>query len=110
MKNTMSYKGYFGSVEFSDEDNVFFGRIIGINDRITYEGDDVKSLRRDFENAVDEYLDTCSQIGKAPERTYKGTFNIRINPSLHRQLALYSASNGKTLNATVEEAIRRYIE
>ena len=101
MKNTMTHKGYFGSVEFSDEDNVFFGRIIGIDDRITYEGSDVASLRSDFENAVDEYLETCSQLGKEPEKTYKGTFNVRINPSLHRQLALFSASNGKSLNASV---------
>jgi predicted HicB family RNase H-like nuclease len=106
----MNYKGYFGSVEFSDEDSVFFGRIIGINDHITYEGVDVKSLRHDFENAVEEYLETCSQLNKEPEKTYKGTFNVRINPSLHRQLALFSASNGKTLNRAVEEAIRSYIE
>ena len=109
MKNTMSYKGYYGSVEFADDDNVFYGRIIGINDRITYEGDNVKSLRQDFKDAVDEYLETCAQLGKPPEKAYKGTFNVRIAPALHRQLALYSASNGKTLNATVEEAIRNYI-
>ena len=109
MKNTMSYKGYYGSVEFSDGDNVFFGRIIGINDRITYEGDNVNSLRQDFKDAVDEYLETCSQLGKEPEKAYKGTFNVRITPMLHRQLALYSASIGKTLNATVEEAIEKYI-
>ena len=105
----MSYKGYYGSVEFSDDDNVFYGRIIGINDRITYEGDNVKSLRKDFKEAVDEYLEICSQLGKKPEKVYKGTFNIRITPALHKQLALYSASTGKTLNATVEEAIRNYI-
>ena len=89
MKNTMSYKGYFGSVEFSDEDNVFFGRIIGINDRIIYEGDHVKSLRHDFESAVDEYLETCAKLNKEPEKAYKGTFNVRIAPTLHRQLALF---------------------
>ena len=110
MKSTMSYKGYSGSVEFSDEDNVFFGRIIGINDRITFEGDSVTTLRHDFEDAVDEYFETCTRLGKEPERVYKGMFNVRIEPSLHRQLAFHSASNGKTLNSTVEEAIRKYVE
>ena len=110
MKNAMCYKGYNGSVEFSDEDNVFFGRIIGINDRITFEGDNVKGLRHDFEEAVDEYLETCMQLGKEPEKAYKGSFNVRIDPTLHRQLAIYSSSNGKTLNSTVEEAIRSYIK
>ena len=68
MKSTMSYKDYCGSVEFSDEDNVFFGRIIGINDRITFEGDSVESLRKDFQEAVDEYLEICSQMNKEPEK------------------------------------------
>jgi len=109
MKNNMSYNGYCGSVEFSEEDNVFFGRIIGVNDRITYEGDNVNSLRRAFEEAVDDYLDMCKQLGKEPEKIYKGTFNVRIAPDLHKQLALFSSSNGKSLNSTVEEAIRNYI-
>ena len=110
MKNAMNYRGYYGSVEFSDEDNVFFGRIIGINDRITYEGDNVNALRNDFQESVDEYLATCIQLGKEPEKAYKGTFNVRIAPSLHKQLTVFSITNGKTLNATVEEAIQNYIK
>ena len=109
MKNMLNYKGYYGSVEFSDEDDVFFGRIIGINDRITYEGDNVKTLRRDFEDAVEEYLDICFKLGKEPERMYNGKFNVKITPTLHRELAIFSNSHGKTLNAAVEEAIREYI-
>ena len=109
MRNTMKYKDYNGSVEYSDEDGVFFGRIIGINDRITFDGDNVKSLRINFEEAVDGYLEVCSQIGKEPDKTYKGTFNVRIAPELHRDLVVYSASHGKTLNSTVEDAIRSYI-
>jgi len=109
MNNAMSYKGFYGSVEFSNEDNVFFGRIIGINDRITYEGDNVTTLRNDFQEAVDEYIEICKQLGKLPEKAYKGTFNVRIAPALHKQLAVYSATSGKTLNSTVEEAIRSYL-
>ena len=109
MSNSMKYKDYSGSVEYSDEDGVFFGRIVGINDRITFDGDNVKSLRINFEEAVDGYLEVCSQIGKEPDKTYKGTFNVRIAPELHRDLAIYSVSHGKTLNSTVEDAIRSYI-
>jgi len=109
MKSTMSYKGYQGSVEFSDEDNVFFGRLIGINDRILFEGDNVEDLRKDFHDAVEDYLEVCKEIGKDPEKAYKGTFNVRIAPALHRELAVYSTAQGKTLNSTVEEAIRNYI-
>ena len=110
MKNTLEYRGYHGSVEFSAEDDVFFGIIIGINDHISYEGDSVKTLRKDFEESVDWYIDVCKEIGKEPEKMYKGSFNVRIDPALHKDLVIYSASQGKTLNATVEEAIVKYIK
>ncbi|MCL2802247.1 MAG: type II toxin-antitoxin system HicB family antitoxin [Treponema sp.] len=109
MKNSLSYKGFYGSVEFSDEDNIFFGRIIGINDHITYEGDSVKSLRKDFNAAVDEYINVCAELGKEPEKPYKGSFNVRIEPVLHRQLVIYSTSHGKSLNSVVSEAISNYV-
>jgi predicted HicB family RNase H-like nuclease len=105
----MSYREYQGSIEFSDEDNLFYGRLIGINDRVLFEGDSVESLRSNFREAVEDYLEICKELGKNPEKVYKGTFNVRINPTLHRNLALYSASKGKTLNSAVEEAIRIYI-
>jgi len=66
----MTYKGYNGSVEYSDEDNVYFGSIVGINDRITYEGADTISLREDFETAIEDYLDLCTQISKEPEKSH----------------------------------------
>jgi len=105
----MNYKEYSGSVEFSDEDSIFYGRIIGINDHITYDGYSVEELRKNFQDAVDEYFEICAKMGKEPEKSYKGTFNVRIGPTLHKELAVYSASHGKTLNSTVEEAIRSYI-
>jgi len=110
MKNNLSYKGYYGSVEYSSEDNIFHGKIIGINDRITYEGNSVHTLQKDFITAVEDYLEICTKLGKEPEKTYKGSFNVRIEPELHRQLAVYSISHRKTLNSAVEEAIRSYLQ
>ena len=110
MKNMMKYKDYYGSVEFCDEDNIFFGKLIGINDHITYEGDSVETLRKNFHEAVEDYFDICKDLGKEPEKMYKGTFNVRITPALHRELAIYSTLQGKSLNSTVEEAIRNYIK
>jgi len=110
VKNFMEYRGFYGSVEFSDEDNVFFGRLIGINDRILFEGDSVTNLRNNFKEAVDDYFEICKNMGKEPERVYKGTFNVRIAPTLHRDLSIYSETHGMSLNSTVEEAIRSYIK
>lgn len=105
----LEYKGYYGTVELSVTDNVLFGKIIGINSLISYEGDGVQSLRDDFQGAVEDYLEMCAANGVEPEKAYKGSFNVRIAPELHKTLALYSASRGQTLNAVVEEAIKHFV-
>lgn len=109
MKNAMEYKGYFGTVEYSETDNILFGKVIGIESLISYEGRSVDELRSDFESAVDDYLKLCAEKGIEPDKTYKGSFNVRISPALHRSLALYSASHNQSLNTSVEAAIQYYI-
>lgn len=109
MNNMLEYKGYYGTVEFSENDNILFGKVVGVNSLISYEGDSIKSLREDFEGAVDDYIEMCADNGVEPEKVYKGSFNVRISPELHKSLALFSASRGETLNSTVEEAIRRFV-
>ena len=105
MSNTMEYKGYIGSIEFSPEDELFFGKVLGIRALISYEGCDAKSLLEDFHNAVDDYLEMCEQEGIVPEKAYKGSFNVRITPELHKQAVITALSMQITLNAFVEKAI-----
>jgi len=109
MKNLMEYKGYCGTVEYSAVDNVLHGSVIGIKGLISYEGNNVFDLKKDFEEAVDDYLEMCSAEGVEPQKVYKGKFNVRVSPELHKALANYSAMHGQTLNSTVEEAIKRYV-
>ena len=107
--NQLQYKGYTASISFSQEDEVFHGKVAGIKAFISFEGNSVSSIKEDFYNAVDEYLDYCKVNNYEPEKPFKGSFNVRITPDLHRQLALYSSSSGRSLNSTVEEAIRSYL-
>ena len=109
MSNLLEYKGYYGTVEFSYNDNILFGNVIGINSLISYEGESVEVLQKDFEGAIDDYLELCDEKGLEPEKTYKGSFNVRISPELHKKLSLYSASRDQSLNSTVEEAIEYYV-
>ena len=88
MSDLLSYKNYNGTVEFSKEDNCLFGKVIGIKSLISYEGASVKELEQDFHNAVDEYLEDCKERNIEPEQPYKGTFNVRISPELHRTIAI----------------------
>lgn len=106
--NVLEYKGYIGTVEFFAADNILFGKVIGINGLVSYEGNSISTLRKDFEAAVDNYLEMCEEKGIEPQKCYKGSFNIRISPELHRTIAIIAASHNKTLNATVEEALQDY--
>ncbi len=108
MKDVMIYKDYIGSVHYSTDDEVFFGKIEGINDLISFEGSSVTELKAAFEEAVEDYLELCNLNGKEPEKMYKGSFNIRIRPELHKQAAQRALMEGKSLNQYVEEAIEHY--
>ena len=98
MKNAMTYKGYVGTVEYSEEDTCLFGRIAGIRDIITYEGESVTEIRAAFEEAVDDYLKHCAETGKEPNKPYSGKFMLRLDPSLHARLAAKALADGKSLN------------
>jgi predicted HicB family RNase H-like nuclease len=107
--NYLHYKNYAGSVEFSEEDTVFHGKVIGIKALISFEGDSVNAITQDFHKAIDEYLQFCAAKGKEPEKPFKGSFNVRISSELHRKLALTASSRGISLNALVEDAIKQSV-
>lgn len=109
MKNTMEYKGYIGSVEFSETDEVFFGKVLGIRALVSYEGTTAKELIADFHEAVDSYLELCKEMNEEPEKAYKGSFNIRISPELHKQIAVYALSHQVSLNSLVERALQNFV-
>jgi predicted HicB family RNase H-like nuclease len=110
MTDTMTYKGYLGSVHYSDEDRVLYGKVEYIRSLISYEGTDIDTLRRAFEEAVDDYLDLCKKEGRTPEQPFSGTFNVRTGADLHRRAVLLAKARGTTLNRVVSEALRRYLQ
>jgi predicted HicB family RNase H-like nuclease len=103
----MEYKNYLGSVHYSDKDKVLYGKVEGIRALVSYEGNDVGSLKKTFEEAVDDYIETCNKEGKDPEVTFKGSFNIRIRPEIHRIIAMKAASQGVSLNRFINEILDR---
>ena len=107
--NILEYKGYHTKIEFDSEGCVLRGKIEGINDLIAFECEDMKNVEKEFQDAVDDYLQFCKEVGKEPDKEYKGTFNVRINPELHKKLVYVAMKNGDTLNASVEKAIQKYV-
>lgn len=108
--NTLSYKGFAGSIETSVSDGVLFGKILFIDDKVTYEASTVPALKKAFEHAVDDYLKTCEELGIAPGPAYKGSFNVRVGCDLHRLAAEEAARSGIGLNDLVKNAIRSFVD
>ena len=105
MKNVLEYKGYFTRVEYSAEDRVLHGRIEGIQDLVNFECEQTDQVEEQFHEAVDDYLAYCEDLGKQPEKPYRGVFNIRISPELHRRAVVEAAKEGITLNQFVATAV-----
>lgn len=109
MKNTLNYKGYSGTVEFSADDEILYGKIIGIRDVVTFEADTVAKLKKAFKEAVNDYIETCQRLGKEADKEYKGSFNVRIKPRIHRLAAVRSAALKISLNQLVEKALEKEV-
>ncbi|HHX50042.1 MAG TPA: type II toxin-antitoxin system HicB family antitoxin [Clostridia bacterium] len=109
MKDVMFHKDYIGSVHYSTDDEVFYGKIEGIDDSVGFEGSSVEELKLAFHEAVEDYVKLCEMNGKQPQKAYKGSFNIRISPELHRKAAREAAVRGISLNQFIESAIREKV-
>jgi predicted HicB family RNase H-like nuclease len=109
MNDMMQYKNYVGSVHYSDEDQIFYGKVEYIRSLISFEGENVISLRANFEEAIDDYLALCQEKGIEPEKPFKGSFNVRVGSQLHRQAALFAQERGLNLNKLVTDALESYL-
>ncbi len=105
MSNTMEYKGYVGSVEFSEEDGLFFGKVMGLRALLSYEGSTATELVADFHAAIDDYLALCAAEGTEPEKAYRGSFNVRVSPELHKKMVICASAQQMSLNSFVERAL-----
>lgn len=107
--NVLEYKGYHTCIQYECETNTLRGVIEGIKDYVDFESDSTSLIVKEFHSAVDDYIAFCKSVGKEPEKEYKGSFNIRIKPELHKELAFRAASDGESINKTVEKAIENYL-
>jgi len=109
MTDKLTYKNFIGAVHFSTKDLVFYGKIEGINDLVTFEGESVSQLKLAFEEAVDDYIILCKEIHKEPLKSFKGSFNVRIEPKLHSKAFKLAMMSGKSLNQFVSDAIKKEV-
>lgn len=107
---TLKYKGYTGSVDYSEQDNCLYGKVMGMGKVcITYEGQDVNTLRQDFEGAVDDYLNLCKQRNIQPEKPYTGSLNVRLTPEIHSRLATIANNEGTSINNVIRQSLAKVV-
>jgi predicted HicB family RNase H-like nuclease len=105
MNNTMSYKGYIASMIFDAEDKIIVGRVLDVDDIITFHGESVSEFETNFHAAVDDYRSACEQLGSAPEKPASGKLMLRVAPTVHAAALKAAARSGVSLNKWAERAI-----
>ncbi len=110
MVNSLNYQDYTATITYSADDEVFFGKVIGLNDLVLFEGTSVAELKQAFAEAIEDYLETCKNLGKSPDKAYKGSFNVRVPVSLHKQAVLVASQHHVTLNDFVKTALAYAVE
>ena len=98
MSNVLTYRGYSARVAFDARDGVFIGLVLGVRDRITFQGQSVDELRSDCEAAVDHYIADCALTGRDPDKPASGRLLLRVPPQVHAAAAVRAEAEGKSLN------------
>ena len=109
MKDMLSYKEYFGSIHYNQEDRIFYGKIEFIRALVSYEGKDADTLEAAFAESVEDYYAFCAEQGTTPEKPFKGSFNVRIAPELHERVAIAASQHGISLNRYVAKALSQAV-
>jgi len=107
--NILKYKDYEGTAEIDMDRQVCRGKILFINDVVTYEAATPKELQNEFKAAVDDYIETCDMLGRAAQKPLKGQFNVRIPPALHKTASLRAVQDGVSLNDVVVKSLDSYL-
>jgi len=110
MKDVLIYQDYIGSVHFNSDDEVFFGKIEGIDDLVSFEGSSVNELKKSFEEAVEDYIEICTLNNKKNEKSYKGSFNVRIPSDIHKKAKRLATLKGISLNQFIQHAVEEEVK
>jgi predicted HicB family RNase H-like nuclease len=106
MMNAMTYRGYTARVEFDPRDNIFWGKVLGIADSITFEGETVADLTQDFHNAIEDYLKDSAKTGRAVQKPASGKMMLRVPPEVHGSALIAAQAAGKSLNQWAAEVLK----
>lgn len=103
--NAMTYKGYTASMVFDAEDRIIVGRVLDIDDIISFHGDSVADFEAHFHAVIDDYVAAAKALGGEPERPASGRVMLRIDPAVHAAALRAAARSGTSLNKWAEKTL-----
>ena len=106
MSNTMQYRGYTASMSFDVDDKIIVGRVLDIDDIVTFHGASVAEFEAHFHTVVDDYIAACQALGSEPERPASGRLMLRVSPQVHAASLKAAALSGTSLNRWAEQALK----
>ena len=107
--STIEYKNYIATVDYSHDDKCFYGKLAMIDDLVTFEATNVDELESNFRNSVNDYIQTCEDLNRTPQKTYKGSFNLRIDPQLHKNIYKQALKENLSINAFIGKALKSIV-
>ena len=110
MSNYLEYKGYLGTVEYSSEDGLLFGKVQFVDSLLAYDGKSTDEIKQAFQEAIDSYLEFCKEVDKLPEKSFNGGFNVRVGSELHKKVAKEAFAQGLGLNEFTVKALELAVD
>ena len=110
MSNYLEYKGYIGTVEYSSEDKLLFGKVQFVDSLLAYDGQSADEIECSFQETIDNYLEFCKEVCKSPEKSFNGGFNVRVGSELHKKVAKEAFAQGLGLNEFTVKALELAID
>ena len=105
----MKYKGYQGQVTYDEDAKLFHGEVVGLRDVVTFQGTSVDELEQAFKDSVNEYIDFCKELGRAPEKPFSGKLMLRLPPEIHEKAAYEAKCSGQSLNGWIKQGIEHIL-
>ncbi|MEG4592193.1 type II toxin-antitoxin system HicB family antitoxin [Microcoleus sp. F8_C2] len=106
----MTYKGYSASIEVDLEAEILFGRVLDINDVVTFKAQTIEEARQEFQNSIDDYLEFCKELGQEPDKPFSGKLPFRTTPEHHRKIFIAAKKAGKSINNWMDEVLIKAAE
>ena len=107
----LEYKGYYGSIEYDKTDRRLHGKVLGLTkDMILYEGNTIEELESDFKESIENYFESCEEMGISPRKSYNGILSVRVPSEIHCRLAIMAEQNHTSINAIIRNSIEKQLE